>query len=181
MLDEETIACARLKCALKSAFLRVSGHLFALLLAFGRLDSRLPMRFLALTRAKATVADALDLVVGALGGARCLIVLQLAPNIRVVTALGMRQRRLQRLEEAIGVVEQLAGAFVRRVVAVEDSLKRARVCCKYKLQRVERVEYASYLQLDRLVFIAPFRQRRRKLVLKFGEWIVVVYGLQASK
>ena len=76
MLDKEKIARARLQCALKSAFLRVSAHLFAaLLLAVGRLGGRLPMRVLALTRAEAAVADALKLLVRVLGGACRLIVL----------------------------------------------------------------------------------------------------------
>ena len=57
MLVEETIARARLQFSLKSAYLRVSAHLFALLLAFGRLGSRLPMRRLAQTRTEAAVAD----------------------------------------------------------------------------------------------------------------------------
>ena len=138
IFDEEKIARARLQCALKSAFLRDSAHLFALLLAFGRLGSRKPMRLLALTRAEAAVADAPKLLVRVLGGARRTIILQPAPNIRNVSALGWLRRRLDRRKISFGLVEQLVGTLVRLFVLVGNALESARVFCKNRTWSVER-------------------------------------------
>ena len=153
MLDEVKIARARLQCALESAFLRVSAHLFAaLLLAFGRLGSRLPMKALAHTRFVAAVADALKLHVRVLVGVRHLIVLQPVPKIRVVATFGWRQRRLDWRKEALGFGKKLVGALVRLGVVIENALEGACIICKYKLRRVERVI---------AVFTGPHREIKR--------------------
>ena len=74
---------------------------------------------------KAAVADARQLLVGALSSARRLIGLQYAPEIRVEAAVGVRQC----CKELRGFGKQLAGAIVRfLVVVVENALEDACIC-----------------------------------------------------
>ena len=127
MSDEETLAPARLQYSLQISVLRISAHLDAQRLAVGRHDSSSAMLINARIRFIAAVADSRELLVRVLGSARRLIVLQSAPNIRVVSTFDWRQRRLDWRKDSLGICEQLAGALVCLIVDIENLLKRARI------------------------------------------------------
>ena len=127
MIDEETLAHARLQYSLQISVLRISAHLDSLRLAAGRHDSSIVMRINARICSIAAVADSRELLVRVFGCARRLIVLQSAPNIRVVVTFGWRQRRLDWRKDSLGICEQLAVALVRLIVDIENLLERARI------------------------------------------------------
>ena len=85
------------------------------------------MRVLARLRSFAAIARSHERVVDAFGVALALVELQRSPQVRDVAALDGRQLRVAQREEALGLLEQIVGARVRRLVAVKNALKRERI------------------------------------------------------
>ena len=123
VLDEIAIARDRLQQTTLLLILSVHTRLFALLHASLCFLSTITMCVHALLRSFATIARSRKCVVDALGLALSLIELQRSPQVRVVVALGGGQFRVARREEANGLLEQIIGARVCRLVAVKNALE----------------------------------------------------------